>query len=396
MTTAFVIGSTPFGIFDADECFQDDASKIEDWVRRKLGGSQLCVELSSSDIFAAFEEAAIEYSAYINQYQFKSVAADILGSATGSLTASQAGGGQENRYPQSLLEFQKRQAEPYGETVGVGGAFTLHSSSFTTVLGQSDYDIQTLIRSELTGTDGRVKRAQIKEIFHFSPLTQYRFFGTTSAVNYLNNQFSFSSFTPETVFYMLPVWEDILRGMQFETSNRVRRSQYSYDNNNNVIKLYPPPSNGGTRVHFTYWLPKGPYAPDYDDAQVDGVANVSNAPFSNIEYCKLNSIARQWIWKMSFCLSKEILGEMRSKMSTIPIPGGDLTLNGPELISDARVEADRIRTDLKEYLEETTYQSIARKEADKADAIKKTIAEVPLGIYVGSLLPFFFWMELLK
>ncbi|MCK4518136.1 hypothetical protein KAT92_05130 [Candidatus Babeliales bacterium] len=393
--TAFVTGSTPFGIFDADVCFQDDASKIEDWVRRKLGGSQLCVELSSSDIFSSFEEAAIEYSAYINQYQFKSVAADILGSSTGSLSASQAGGGQENRYPQSLLEFQKRQAEPYGEIAGVGGAYTLHSASFTTTAGIADYDIQDVISDQLTGSDGRVRRAQIKEIFHFSPLTQYRFFGTTSAVNYLNNQFSFESFTPETVFYMLPVWEDILRGMQFETSNRVRRSQYSYDNNNNVIKLYPPPSTD-TRVHFTYWLPKGPYTPDYDDAQIDGVANVSNAPFSNILYCNLNSIARQWIWKMSFALSKEILGEMRSKMSTIPIPGGDLSLNGPELISDARVEADRLRNELREYLEETTYQAIAQKEADKADAIKKTIAEVPLGIYVGGLIPFLFWMEFLR
>jgi len=392
--TAFVTGSTPFGIFDADVCFQDDASNIEDWVRRKLGGSQLCVELSSSDSFASFEEAAMEYSAYINSYQFKSVAADILGSATGSLSASQAGGGQENRYPQSLLEFQRRQAEPYGELAGV--AFTLHSGSFTTVIGQQDYDVQTLITSQLTASDGRVRKAQIKEIFHFSPLTQYRFFGTTSAVNYLNNQFSFESFTPETVFYMLPIWEDILRGMQFETSNRVRRSQYSYDINNNVVKLYPPPSSGGTIVHFTYWLPKDPYVPDYDDHQIDGVSNVSNAPFSYIKYCDLNSIARQWIFKMSFSLSKEILGEMRSKMSTIPIPGGDLTLNGPELISDARVEADRLRSELREFLEETTYQSIALREAEKADALKKVIAEVPLGIYTGGLLPLIFWLEFLR
>lgn len=393
--TAFVTGSTPFGIFDSDVCFQDDAGKIEDWVRRKLGGSQLCVELSSSDIFCSFEESVIEYSAYINQYQFKSVAADILGSATGSLSASRAGGGQENRYPQNLLEFQRRQAEPYGELAGVGGAFTLHSASFTTVAGQQDYDIQTLIQSQLTGSDGRVRKAQIKEIFHFSPASQYRFFGTTSAVNYLNNQFSFESFTPETVFYMLPIWEDILRGMQFETSNRVRRSQYSYDVNNNIVKLYPPPS-GGSRVHFTFWLPKEPYAPDYDDHQLDGVANVSNAPFSNIQYCNLNSIARQWIWKMAFALSKEILGEMRSKMSTIPIPGGDLTLNGAELISDARVEAERLRSELREYLDDTTYQRIAAKEAEKADALNKIMAGVPLGIFVGSILPFLLWAELLK
>jgi hypothetical protein len=380
---SYITGSTPFGIFDSDVCFSADADKVEDYIRRKLGGSLLCVELSASDVYAAFEEAAIEYGAYINQYQFKSVAADVLGTSTGSLD------GKENKYPQNTLEFMKRQSEPYGEIAGVGGSYTLHSGSITTQVGQQDYNIQTLIQDQLTGSDGRVRKAQLKEVFHFSPLSAYRFFGTTSAVNFLNNQFSFESFTPETIFYLLPVWEDILRGMQFETSNRVRRSQYSYAVNNNILKLYPVPTTQ-IRVHFTYWLPKDPYDPDYDDLEIDGVANVSNVPFGNITYCKLNSIARQWIWKMSYALSKEILGEMRSKISTIPIPNGDLTLNGPELISDARYEQERLRNELREYLEDTTYQSIAAKEADAADNLKRVLAEVPLGIYIGNFFPIFF------
>lgn len=387
----FVTGSTPFGIFDKDSCFQDDAGKVEDWVRKKLGGSSMCIALEATDIWSSFEEATIEYGSYINQYQFKSVAADILGSATGSLSASMAGGGQENRYPQNLLEFHRRQAEPYGELAGVGGAYALHSGSFTTQIGVQNYNIQDIMASQLTGSNGRIKKAQIKEIFHFSPLSQYRFFGTTSAVNFLNNQFSFESFTPETIFYLLPVWEDILRGMQFETSNRVRRSNYSYDVNNNVIKLYPTPT-GASRIHFTYWLPKGPYAPDYDDDQIDGVANISNVPFSNIEYCRLNSVSRQWIWKMTHALSKEVLGEIRSKMGSIPIPNGELTLNGPELLSDSRSEQDRLRQELKDYLEDTTYQAIAQKDAEMAENVKRVLAEVPLGIYVGSFLAF--WMSL--
>jgi len=379
---AFTAGSTPFGVYDADADFIADADKLVTYINAKLGGSKICVELSSSDIYQSFEEAALEYSAYINQYQFKSAAAAILGSATGSLSGS------ENRYHQNLLEHHRRMAEPYGELAGVGGAFDLHSASFTTVNGQQNYDIQDLISGSLTGSDGRVRKAQIKEIFHFSPTTAYRFFGTTSAVNYLNNQFSFESFTPETIFYLLPVWEDILRGMQFETSNRVRRSQYSFDVNNNTIKLYPSPTTAA-RIHFTYWLPKEPYSPDYTDERLDGVANVSNAPFGNITYSQLNSISKQWIWKMSFALAKEIVGEMRSKMSTIPIPNGDLTLNGPELISDARIEQERLRTELRELLEETTYQNIAAREAEHAENVNRVIKEIPLGIYVGTFLPFF-------
>lgn len=336
----------------------------------------MCVELSASDIYASFEEAALEYSSMINSYQFKSAAHALLGSQTGSLS------GMENKYPHNLMEFVRRQAEPYGELAGVGGAFDLKSGSFTTVVGQQQYDLQAILSGTLTGSDGRERKAQIKEIFHFSPTTAYRFFGTTSAVNYLNNQFSFESFTPETIFYMLPIWEDILRGMQFETSNRVRRSQYSYDINNNVVRLYPPPTDENI-VHFTYWMPREPYSPDYNDPTINGVANVSNVPFGNITYSKLNSISKQWIWKMTHALSKEVLGQIRSKMQTIPIPGGDLSLNGSELISDSRVEQDRLREELKSLLEETTYQSIAAKQAEMTKNIQETLKEVPLGIYVG-------------
>ena len=379
---SFAAGLTPFGLFDSDTQFISDADKVSNWIKKKLGGSQLCVELSDADIYTSFEEAVIEYGAYINQYQFKSVAASVLGSSTGSLSGS------ENKYPQHTLEFMKRQAEPYGEEVGVGGAYTLHSASFTTIAGVQDYDIQSIFSGSLTGSDGRVQRAQIKEIFHFSPSTAYRFFGTTSAVNYLNNQFSFESFTPETIFYLLPIWEDIMRGMQFETSNRVRRSHHSYSVSNNVIKLYPPPTSA-TRVHFTYWLPKGPYTPDYDDHQIGGVANISNVPFGNIEYSTMNSISKQWTWKMSYALAKEILGEVRSKMSAIPIPDGDLTLNGSELISDARAEQDRLRSELREYLEDMTYYNVAAREAEMAENVNRVVEKIPLGIYVGALLTFF-------
>ena len=65
---------------------------------------------------------------------------------------------------------------------------------------------------------------KIVEVFHFNPQAAYRFFDTTSAINYMNNEFSFESFTPETIFYVLPVFEDILRAGQLDLSNRVRRS----------------------------------------------------------------------------------------------------------------------------------------------------------------------------
>jgi len=86
------------------------------------------------------------------------------------------------------------------------------------------------------------QRAEIRDIFHFSPTSAYRFFDTTSAINYLHNQFSFESFTPETVFYLLPIWEDVLRATQLKQSHNIRRSHHSFALNDNILKIFPVPT----------------------------------------------------------------------------------------------------------------------------------------------------------
>ena len=82
------------------------------------------------------------------------------------------------------------------------------------------------------------------------PIFTSEVFGTivpTSAVNYLNNQFAFESFTPETVFYVLPVYEDLLRAGQLDISNRVRRSNYSYLLQGTNLRIYPRPTQNNIK-----------------------------------------------------------------------------------------------------------------------------------------------------
>jgi hypothetical protein len=378
---AFVTGSCVFGYFDNDVDFQVDADKMVDFVRKKLGDPVMATHISSSQIYASFEEACSEYSAIVNSYQAKSVLTQFLGSSTGSMSGS------ENTYPQRLLEFQKKMAEPYGEAAGVGGSTPIHSSSIQLQAGVQQYNLQEMLSGSgaLTGSNANT-RIRVDKIFHFSPLSAYRFFGTTSAINYLHNQFSFESFTPETIFYMLPIWEDILRGMQFETSNRVRRSNYSYEVRNNVLTLYPAPSQNNT-LYLTYTLPPDLGSPSGQGSgnskTHNGVSNLSNIPFGNIQYSKLNSISKNWIRRMTFALAKEVEGQIRGKFTGLPIPNGDLNLNGAELISDARVEADSLRTELKELLDATTYDKLMEQEAMMAESLQRTIKEIPLLIYVG-------------
>lgn len=373
----FTAGDTPFGAFDSDPQFQADADKMVTFIRRKLGSPVIETHLSSSQIYAAFEEAALEFSQAVNAHQAKNVLGTFLGSPTGSLSGAQ------NTFVARNMELERMLAESAGEEAYLNGSHPLYSASIDVQAGVQKYDLKSILSGTgvLTGSNANA-RVRVKELFHFSPLSAFRFFGTTSAVNYLHNQFSFESFTPETIFYLLPVWEDILRGMQFETSNRVRRSNYSYELHDNVVTLYPAPSQD-TRLFLTYQLPPDALADSQSSRSFNGVANLSNIPFGNISYSKVNSIGKSWIRRMTFALAKEVEGQIRSKFSTIPIPNAEVTLNGPELIADARNEMDILRQELKDVLDETSYQALMARDAEMHANAAEVLRNVPMLIFVG-------------
>ena len=380
----FVPGITPFGAFDNDQQFASEADNMVDFTKRKLGHPVMEVHLSSSQVYAALEEACLEYSAQVNSYQAKSTLANLLGSPTGTLS------GTENKYTQSTFALEQKLADAYATEAKVNSNQPVYSGSIQLHTGQQVYDMQALLaadpNSPLYDPSGSIiGRIRFREVYHRSPLQAYRFFGTTSGLNYLNSQFRFESFTPETLFYLLPIWEDILRGMQFKTSNNVRRSNYSYALHNNKLCLYPVPQMD-VNLWFTYTVDQNATEPPSGSLAAltyNGVSNLSNVPFGNIQYSNLNSIARHWIRRMAFALSKEIEGQIRAKMATIPIPNGDLTLNGPELIADARAEMETLRAELKDILEETTYAKLMEREAQMAQYLEETWKKVPMGIFIG-------------
>jgi len=381
LTASFsdVVAPTPFGIYDSDSDFQTDANGMVKLVNSKLGGNVLQVEMTNRDVYSCFEEAALEYSGMINSYQAKSMLADIIGSETGSLE------GKEQKLARMNLSLAKRRAEAYSSEALVGGTKTLHSCSIDIVSGQQNYDLTTLLSA--SGDTSARQRAEVREIFHFSPTAAYRFFDTTSAVNYLHNEFSFESFTPETIFYLLPIWEDVLRAQQLEISHRVRRSNYSYNVINNQLKIYPTPTSD-TTLYLTYYLIGANDDPfdDSSDPLVDGISNLSNVPFGNIDYSKINSMGKQWVRRFALACSKEVLGHIRGKAQSIPIPNGDLILNGAELAAQGREEMNMLREELRALLESMTYDRLAEQEAQQAQNLFSQLGKIPMGIYMGSLL----------
>lgn len=373
---------TPFGIFDTDTSFQTDADKMVVFVKRKLGDDILSVELTKKQIWANLEEACLEYSNILNQYQAKSTMLTYLGYTTGSQT------GLETAFPRESLEYLARFADPYASEAGIGGSYDMFSGSIDLIPGVQDYDLYNdlkdgsgnLMFNSASNSSPKTK-LRIMEVFHFNPQAAYRFFDTTSAINYLNNEFSFESFTPETIFYVLPVFEDILRAGQLDLSNRVRRSNYSYKVIGTKIRIFPMP----TQIHATpkklfvnvkFW--QNPTNPSFTDETIYGVNNLSNIPFGNLVYARINSMGLQWIRQYTLALSMEQLGMIRNKFSTVPIPGGTVTLNGADLASKGREDKKELLTKLREMLDTLTYDKLIENAATRAENLTKQLLKVPV------------------
>ena len=372
---------TPFGVFDDDNAFKSEADNIVTFVKRKLGDDILSVELTKKQIFGNFEEATLEYSSILNQYQAKSQLVNYLGFPTGSSDNPHIASGSEEKFVRDNLEYLSRFAEPYAMEAGIGGSYNMVSGSITLEHGKQDYNLYTELKDS-SGTalfDNTKGKLKIVEVFHFNPQAAYRFFDTTSAINYLNNEFSFESFTPETIFYVLPVFEDILRGGMLDLSNRVRRSNYSYEINGTNLRVYPTPTNqtDDSKLWIKIRQYPDPTSPSYTDATIKGVSNMSNLPFGNIEYQKINSIGRQWIRQYSLALSREQLGLIRSKFGNIPVPGADVTLNGADLISQGREDKKDLITQLKEMLDTMTYDKLIEIQSTRAEQMQKQLRYVP-------------------
>jgi hypothetical protein len=78
-----------------------------------------------------------------------------------------------------------------------------------------------------------------------------------------------------------------------------------------------------------------------------------------------------------------MLGQIRGKFATIPIPGNDITLNASELLGQAKEEQTALKEELKALLDKLTYGALVKGDAEIADAANSIMTHVPMGIYIG-------------
>ena len=203
----------------------------------------------------------------------------------------------------------------------------------------------------------------------------------SNITNFLATNFNYESYVNSTVFYVLPVFEDVLRRGMLETAFRVRRSNYSYEIIGSNLRIYPMPSTDLQmgKLFIKLMTPHNPLSPTaYADDSIYGISGPNNMPFGNIPFATINQPGKQWIRQYTLALCKELLGLIRSKFSSIPIPNAELTLNGADLVSQGRDDKDKLTTQMKDFLSNLTNAKLLEQDALAAENMQKQLRYIPM------------------
>lgn len=374
-TATFVSSSsTPFGLYDDDSNFQSDAPKVATWCAQRLGYPIVDVELISSSFFAVFEEAVSEYSAQVNQFNIRNNMGALEGQPTNSNFTNKSVLGSELNNVITI-------AEGYGTQANVGGRIDIKRGSVLVQAGNQNYDLQ-----ELWGDVSESgERIDITKVFYEATPAISRFFDpySVSGQGTLNliDEFGFGSFSPAAQFILMPMYEDMLRIQAIEFNDQFRKSAFTFNIVNNKIQIFPIPTKT-ERLWFEYMVKK-----DFREGNTiitpNVVSDYSNVGYQFQDYSKINDVGKQWIRKYTLALAKELLGAIREKYSTIPIPGSDVSLDGAALRAEAQTEKEALVTQLRENLEEVSKKTRMENESNMVEQQQKIIKSVPLAIYIG-------------
>jgi hypothetical protein len=402
-STDLVNASLPFGVYTGSVAFISGASAQVAYVYKKLGGDVVDIEITPSNVYAAYEEAVLEYSYIVNLHQGKNALSSILGSATGTfdhkgdLTSGPVSA--SLRYPRFSLGYSRRVGDGGASAAGFGGTTPHYSASFKPVKNIQDYDIQQIIVSASdSGVDqagnvvtyaGKIgtKRVLVDKVFYRSPRAMWRFYGYYGGVGVVGNYSTYGQFADDSTFEIIPTWQNKMQAIMYEDSIYTRTSHYSYELINGKLRLFPTPSYWGfeetDRIWVKFHVEMEPFATGSYDSGVEGVNNLNTVPFDNIPYENINSMGKQWIRKYALALCKEMLGQVRGKFTTVPIPGESVTLNHSELLSQAKEEQTMLRDKLREMLQEVEYPALAKQDQELTDAAANVLKVAPLPIFVG-------------
>jgi hypothetical protein len=386
-----ISGSTPFGIYDNDTDFRNDGPKTAVWCAKRLGYPVVDVELIDEQFYACFEESTSEYSSQVNQFNLRNNL-DILRGQK-----KQAFGGRSN-YSQTLVDGSflptiVRMSQQYGTLSGVGGSTSIKKAYIELIPEQQRYDLMSASvdidsNTSFTNMFSGSSTVDVTRVYYESTPAIQRFFdpysvGGQGTLNLLD-EMGFGSYSPAAQFLLMPLYEDALRIQAIELNDHIRKSHHSFNIVNNVIEIFPVPKGGNapSRLYFDY-MSRDEFEHDSQTIQSDSLSDYSDIPYDFIQYSNINDVGKQWIRKYTLALSKELLGAIREKYSSIPIPDAEISLDGAALRAEAQVEKDMLITQLRENLEELSRKNVMENKTHESNHQQEMLRKVPLKIYVG-------------
>jgi len=389
-----VSGTTPFGLYDSDAEFVTTAPKVADWCAIRLGYPTMDVEMDSPQFYACFEEAVTEYGHQVNQFNIRENIFTLQGrpkdtNLTGTSIETTA------------LPFLTVLASDYGTEVGAGGDIDWKTGNITIQPDVQVYDMQELF-GDVSESGNRI---EIRRIFHHRTPAVNRsyYFGDYYGANGFLASFGWGAGSgfgvggfpggyggygtfgyPGYSYVLYPVFDTMLRTQAVEFGDMVYKSAFTFEIINNKLRLFPRPT-----TEFPLWfeytvrqerLGAPPSASGFTSG---AISDYHNVPYDNVIYTEVNDVGKRWIWEYTLACAQEILGHIRSKYQTVPIPNAEFTLDGPSLLDTAKAEKDRLLTQLRETLDESGKAKQYEKEKNNAEAMKDIFAKVPMYIYKG-------------
>ena len=405
-SAADVAAAVPYGSYTGSLEFLTGAATQVNYVYKKLGGDVVDIELTPSNVYAAYQEACLEYSYIVNLHQSENILSDVLGQTTGTFDhKGEMVTGPSNvnlRYPKFQFQYARKIGDAVATAAGFGGTTAIYSASFAPTKNVQDYDLQNIISgASHTGLDdggtavdfsGKVgnSRVIITRVFYMSPRAMWRFYGYYGGVGIVGNYSTYGQFADDSTFEVIPTWQNKLQAIMYEDSIYTRTSHYSYELKDNMLRLFPSPGNHGLdglqdRIWVQFYVDQGDAWEDNDRYNEGnrGINNFNTLPFDNLPYENINAIGKQWIRKYALALCKEMLGQIRGKFTTMPIPGESVTLNHSELLSQAKEEQQQLKDKLREIIDRINYNELAKADAEVTEAAANALKQSPLPIFVG-------------
>ena len=380
--------SVPFGFYNNSIEFQVDCVKVAEFCAIRLGYPLVDIELQSGSFFTAFEEAITVYGNELYAYLVRDNMLTLEGFEITDFTSL------NNSIITPNLGAIIKMSKQYGAEAGTGGDIPWYKGSIPLTSSVQDYDLKEWAKKEnITGS------IEIKRIFYQEPIpASARYldpydgfgFGGVAAAGLTG----LGGFGGGMGYLMMPLSYDMQVIQAIEMNTQVRLSNYSFEMHDNVLRVFPIPTNNNHNINtedfsscagnmwFEY-IKVNDRTSGSVDPSCGKVTNASNMPYTNPNYDLINSIGRQWIFEYALALVKEILGYVRGKYGTIPIPNADITLNQSDLLAAATAEKTALLERLRAYFDETSRASLLERRASEKESRDKELEGVPTFIYIG-------------